>query len=375
MSDLIDELLHIDSELRDFMEKSRRPEIIEPIEKLREVAEKIGKAWSGSWLGYQANVYYADLEPPPPGAHFSMEWGFQHLHSIPCTRGDWCEYDPDEVRRVIYEKAGNPDLKIAYEVEKEGRSRFDEKRNAIVSILETALATRQDPFINGLKEKVEKQKNYTARDFINHQSPSGTIISRDMIAMGQGFRAAPHIVVLSEVFSVQNPAAACEKLANIAKQAASHLKRIEKSTRRSEMKSKKVFIGHGGSPVWRELKDFIQDKLKLPCEEFNGVAAAGKTIVERLREMLDASSIAFLILTGEDEQTDGKFNPRMNVVHEAGLFQGRLGFSKAIILREDGCEEFSNIHGLVQIPFPKGRIKAVLQDVREVLEREGLIED
>ncbi len=64
----------------------------------------------------------------------------------------------------------------------------------------------------------------------------------------------------------------------------------------------------------------------------------------------------------------------MNVVHEAGLFQGRLGFSRAIILLEEGCEEFSNIHGLGQIRFPKGNIKAVFEDVRQLLEREKIIE-
>ena len=57
----------------------------------------------------------------------------------------------------------------------------------------------------------------------------------------------------------------------------------------------------------------------------------------------------------------------MNVVHEAGLFQGRLGFSRAIILLEESCEEFSNIHGLGQIRFPKGNIKAVFEDVRQLL--------
>jgi predicted nucleotide-binding protein len=60
----------------------------------------------------------------------------------------------------------------------------------------------------------------------------------------------------------------------------------------------------------------------------------------------------------------------MNVVHEAGLFQGRLGFSRAIILLEDGCKEFSNINGLGQIRFPKGNIKATFEEIRQVLERE-----
>jgi hypothetical protein len=62
------------------------------------------------------------------------------------------------------------------------------------------------------------------------------------------------------------------------------------------------------------------------------------------------------------------------VVHEAGLFQGRLGFSRAIALLEEGCEEFSNIQGLGQIRFPRGNIAAVFDDVRQVLEREGFVD-
>ncbi len=49
-------------------------------------------------------------------------------------------------------------------------------------------------------------------------------------------------------------------------------------------------------------------------------------------------------------------------------------FNRAIILLEEGCEEFSNIHGLGQIRFPKGNIKAVFEDVRQLLEREKIIE-
>ncbi len=64
----------------------------------------------------------------------------------------------------------------------------------------------------------------------------------------------------------------------------------------------------------------------------------------------------------------------MNVVHEAGLFQGRLGFTRAILLLEDGCEEFSNVQGLGQIRFPRGNIRAAFEEVRQVLEREGILE-
>jgi predicted nucleotide-binding protein len=134
----------------------------------------------------------------------------------------------------------------------------------------------------------------------------------------------------------------------------------------------KVFIGHGQSQIWRDLKDFIQDRLELQWDEFNRVPIAGVTNIARLLEMLDEAAIAFLIMTGEDEQPDGKIRARMNVIHEAGLFQGRLGFKRAIILLEEGCEEFTNVQGLGQIRFPKGNIKAIFEDIRRVLEREAI---
>ena len=95
---------------------------------------------------------------------------------------------------------------------------------------------------------------------------------------------------------------------------------------------------------------------------------------ERLTEMMDSSGFAFLIMTGEDQQPTGELRPRENVVHEAGLFQGRLGFKRAIVLLENGCEKFSNNAGLTHINFPKDNIRAAFQDVRETLEREGFVD-
>lgn len=135
----------------------------------------------------------------------------------------------------------------------------------------------------------------------------------------------------------------------------------------------RIFIGHGQSPMWRELKDFINDRLVLPWDEFNREAVAGITTFDRISDMLDSANFAFLIMTAEDQHSDSTTRARQNVVHEVGLFQGKLGPKMAIILLEEGCQEFSNIVGLSQIRFPKGHISAVFEDVRRVLEREGII--
>ena len=139
--------------------------------------------------------------------------------------------------------------------------------------------------------------------------------------------------------------------------------------------NKKYFIGHGGSPEWLKLKDFLENTLKLPYEEFNRIPQAGKITSIRLKEMLESCCMAFLIMTGEDKHKDGTLHARENVIHEIGLFQAQLGYEKAIILREEGCEIFSNIHGITYIPFPKGNIQATFEDIRGVLKREGIIKE
>lgn len=137
--------------------------------------------------------------------------------------------------------------------------------------------------------------------------------------------------------------------------------------------NKKIFIGHGRSHVWRELKDFIEDTLGLPYEEFNRISPAGRATSDRLKEMLEESCMAFLIMTGEDEQADGSLRARDNVIHEVGLFQGKLGFERAIILLEEGCEDFSNIHGITYIPFTKEKINTTFGEIIKVLKRESII--
>lgn len=139
-----------------------------------------------------------------------------------------------------------------------------------------------------------------------------------------------------------------------------------------ESKSKKpvIFIGHGHSPQWRDLKDHLTDKHGYSVQAYEVGARAGHTIRDILDDMLAKSSFACLIMTGEDEAEEGAPRARQNVIHEIGLFQGRLGFSQAVILLEDGTEEFSNIQGIHQIRFSKGNIRETYGDVLATLKRE-----
>ena len=139
------------------------------------------------------------------------------------------------------------------------------------------------------------------------------------------------------------------------------------------IQGKKIFIGHGRSHVWLQLKDFLRERMNLPCDEFNIEPAAGLTTTERLEAMLDQAGLAFVVMTAEDKHADGRFFARANVIHESGLFQGKLGNHKAIVLLESGCSDFSNIAGLTQIRFPHDDLKPAFEQIRGVLEREGMV--
>jgi len=371
MSETIAELKGIYDEVQSFIESLGRPEIVKPLEALEKSASEVGKAWGHSWLGYQSRVYYEELKPPPAGAHFSSEWGFQGFSMG--TRGAWVPFPEDAVEIEIKKRAGNPNITKARATAEKCRKFVEQKHDDVASILRTVSGISGDTFLEKLLEETEEIKVFTFPEFMKCMKPSGDMISRDMIALTQGLWTPPHISILADVMSMKAPTLACESLAKIVRQAFSHLERTEKRQAKAERIGTNVFIGHGRSKEWKDLKDFISGRMRLPWDEFNRIPVAGIPNAVRLSTMLNDAAIAFLVMTAEEEKADGKMQARMNVVHEAGLFQGRLGFSRAIVMLEEGCDEFSNIEGLGQIRFPKNNIRAVFHDVQLVLEREGLV--
>ncbi|WP_431928402.1 TIR domain-containing protein [Micromonospora wenchangensis] len=132
----------------------------------------------------------------------------------------------------------------------------------------------------------------------------------------------------------------------------------------------RIFIGHGRNPQWRDLKDHLADHHGYQVEAYESGARAGHVIRDVLGELLKSSSFAILVMTGEDETSEGGMRARQNVVHEVGLFQGRIGFSRAIVLVERGIEVFSNLQGVNQIKFSKDNIRESYGEVLATLRRE-----
>jgi predicted nucleotide-binding protein len=137
-----------------------------------------------------------------------------------------------------------------------------------------------------------------------------------------------------------------------------------------EKQNPHIFIGHGQSLQWKDLKDHLHEKHAYEVEAYEVGARAGHAIRDILEDMMTKSSFAIIVMTGEDKDEKGGLRARQNVIHELGLFQGHLGFSKAIILLEEGTEEFSNIHGINQIRYGKGNIKETFGEVLATIRRE-----
>jgi hypothetical protein len=134
-----------------------------------------------------------------------------------------------------------------------------------------------------------------------------------------------------------------------------------------------VFIGHGRSAIWARLQLYLENELGLKTVNYESESRVGDSIVPILEKMLSEATFAILILTAEDETAVGEKRARQNVIHEAGLFQGKLGFRKTVLLRQEGVEEFSNVAGLQYVSFNGDRIDQTFWELQRVLKREGIL--
>ncbi|MFO1253211.1 MAG: nucleotide-binding protein [Inhella sp.] len=365
----------VSDEMAALHREGQTEELQSALKALKSAARQVGQAWSGSWLGYQANVYYQGLVGVPPNARFSQEFGLFDT-VITDTVGSWVRCTSEEIEAEVTKLAGSPDLDAIFRTARSAAERaLDGRADLLAQFAGLARCGELDQGLIDMRKEVEAVRMLDEDEILNRWHQRGRIISRDVEAINQGACAPGHLRVLARVAVVETPFTAAQELARVARNIARHVEALGmgREPMQDKTQPQHVFVGHGRSPAWRELKDYLKETLGLTADEFNRVSVAGISTSDRLKQMLDESAMAFLVMTAEDEAANGSMQARMNVVHEVGLFQGRLGFNRAIVLLEDGCAEFSNIVGLTQLRFPPGRISACFHDVRAVLVREGLV--
>lgn len=367
---LSDDLEKLAIDLAEAVDRGNEPPLPAHLDRLEAAITEIAKAWSGSYAGYHTRLYWEGFEKPPSGTFFDTEWG----PTRSTEPEKWIQYEAEDVRQAITKKSSYPLISSSNPTAAFAHSRFDRARASLMSMLSLDLRSEDDPLLNDMLESIKALRIRSAQEVVHALMPEEQS-SRDPMIRSRGLWVPEHLQQHAQVLAVRGTFEACGELSGIAKHAAEHVARRERMSKSAPAPTAgtKVFIGHGRSPVWRELRDYLERDLKLTCDEFDSQPTEGDTITGRLSTMLDDAAFAFLVMTGEDKTSEGTMQARLNVIHELGLFQGRLGFKKAIILLEEGCGDFSNLHGQIHISFPQGKIEPAYHRIRRVLEREGLV--
>jgi predicted nucleotide-binding protein len=334
--------------------------------------DRLDKSHSRSWFGDHSSTYYKDFEPPPGGRSFDVEWGF-----VPGFNGSynpgWRIFSRDEIRTFVFGGIGEDIFHSMHNLAEEVAEQFSGVRDQARDVIEVLANKVPSKAVLRYANELESDlRPYTVVDYIKGCSKRTPNMTRDSTEIAKGSAVPAHIHYLGPFRSLDTNR---RRLRGVA----STLRKIIEAVNLSNepdapvSMSNTIFIGHGRSEQWRVLKDFLKERLSLSFEEFNRISPAGISTQERLGEMLAKCGFAFLIFTAEDVHADSTLHARENVIHEAGLFQGRLGWRRAIVLLEEDCDEFSNIVGLGQIRFAKGNIASCFEEVRRVLEREDIL--
>lgn len=134
-----------------------------------------------------------------------------------------------------------------------------------------------------------------------------------------------------------------------------------------------VFISHGRDSQWRSVKAFIEEECGLPVYAFESDAWESRQVTDALSRYMDKCSFAVCVLSGEDLTQDGRKRARQNVLHEAGLFQGRYGFDRVMLFVEEGCEVELDAIGLSTITFRKDAIDSTFWRLQKMIRTQGFV--
>lgn len=337
---------------------------------MKKRAEILGRSHSNSFFGDHAFTYHRDFGPPPAG--FDVEWG--HLPSYGGKHNkNWMIYSLEELLQYVYGDASFEQLQERnHQLELAGAELRDRALDlfALVEGDDAGTVSKVASEVSGRIASAWERSS--AQKYVSIALQNAPRMTRDSSNISQGMRTPVHVSALGQLHFLNETADALLIVANAARRILL-ISDLASASHKVEKPPSQIFIGHGRAPLWRELQAYIEKELGLMTEEFNSEPVAGLSTQSRLDEMLRNSAMAFLVMTAEDQIADGTLRARENVIHEVGLFQGHLGWTKALVLLEEGCSEFSNLHGVNHIPFRRNSIKDAFVDVRRALAREGLV--
>ena len=159
---------------------------------LLDIITEIRESWSGSWIGYHADLYYKNFEQPPVNERFDSEWGLRDRY-----QPYWVEKTYADVIRAIEKKYQGTSLnKIETSLNKIQKEDVHTSVCSDLSFIRTF--DKFDKEIEILEEIENIKWKFSEGDIIRRLRPTiyGT---RDSFAMSQGLRVPPHIQYESKI--------------------------------------------------------------------------------------------------------------------------------------------------------------------------------
>ncbi|HKB67939.1 MAG TPA: nucleotide-binding protein [Pyrinomonadaceae bacterium] len=154
-----------------------------------------------------------------------------------------------------------------------------------------------------------------------------------------------------------------EMIKEIEQEPGSLASRAARADKMRQASDRAVFLGHGRNPLWLAVRSFLENDCGLEVVCFESKTRTSESIVSIVESMLEQASFAVIVMTAEDATADGQMRARENVVHEAGLSQGKLGFNRVVILRQEGVEVPSNLAGLQCLSFNDSKVSQAFYDL------------
>jgi hypothetical protein len=134
--------------------------------------------------------------------------------------------------------------------------------------------------------------------------------------------------------------------------------------------ARKVFTAHGqAESVLRRIEDYVR---ALGCEPVvvERLPSEGAAIDDLVEQRMGECAAAIILATCDDE-VDGRWQPRLNVIHETGLAQRTLQ-NRIVYLKESGCDFPSNIGPKVWEDFERTDLAPAFEKIAKELRAFGL---
>lgn len=134
-----------------------------------------------------------------------------------------------------------------------------------------------------------------------------------------------------------------------------------------------IFVGRSRSEILTKLIAFLEDELSVKTITYDSESKKDDSVTSVSEKLLNDATFAILVLTTDDETKEDRIKVHRSLVYETGLFQGKLGFKKVLILHQRGIGDLSDFTKAHSIKLIDENIEQTFNEIRQILKNENII--